>query len=134
MLWWNLRDGWPILSDGVVDYYFGKKRAYETLKSIQQPQLVHLCDGYLRGIYAVNDRLYPVKGRVKVMDAESKKILFEGMVSIGANATVRVMDDPALAGQGALVIEYTFENAPRRNVCLYGAPPFDYKKVSEWLK
>lgn len=134
MLWWNLRDGWPILSDGVVDYYFGKKRAYETLKSIQQPQLVHLCDGYLRGIYAVNDRLYPVKGRVKVMDAESKKILFEGMVSIGANATVRVMDDPALAGQGALVIEYTFENAPRRNVCLYGEPPFDYKKVSEWLK
>lgn len=24
ILWWNLRDGWPILSDAVVDYYFSK--------------------------------------------------------------------------------------------------------------
>ena len=25
MLWWNLRDGWPIISDAVVDYYGIKK-------------------------------------------------------------------------------------------------------------
>ena len=32
LLWWNLRDGWPIISDGVVDYYFGKKKAYDAIK------------------------------------------------------------------------------------------------------
>jgi len=133
MLWWNLRDGWPILSDGVVDYYYGRKRAYETLKSIQQPQLVHLCDGVLRGIHAVNDRLYPVTGTVTVTDAASGRVLFTGKVSLAANATAKVMDTPALSGQGALHLDYDFEGVPRRNTCLYGEPPFDYTRVKAWL-
>lgn len=29
ILWWNLRDGWPIVSDAIVDYYNRKKLAYQ---------------------------------------------------------------------------------------------------------
>ena len=25
IIWWNLIDGWPQISDAVVDYYYGKK-------------------------------------------------------------------------------------------------------------
>ena len=27
IIWWNVRDGWPIVSDAVVDYYGSKKLA-----------------------------------------------------------------------------------------------------------
>ena len=133
MLWWNLRDGWPIISDGVVDYYFGRKRAYRTLKAIQHPQFVQLCDGAVRGIIAVNDRMYPVKGTVKVTDFESGRVFFDGSVEIAANATVKVLDRPALFGNGALRIDYAFEGVSHVNVSIYGEPPFDYAKVREWL-
>lgn len=37
ILWWNLLDGWPQISDAVVDYYFEKKLAYEYIKRSQEP-------------------------------------------------------------------------------------------------
>ena len=133
MLWWNLRDGWPIISDGVVDYYFGKKRAYRTLKAIQHPQFVQLCDGAAQGVVAVNDRMHPVKGKVKVTDIASGKVFFDGPVEIAANATKKVTDRPPLVGNGALRIDYAFEGESHVNVSIYGEPPFDYAQVKGWL-
>lgn len=37
LIWWNLVDGWPQFSDSVVDYYYGKKLAYEFIKRSQLP-------------------------------------------------------------------------------------------------
>lgn len=37
LIWWNLLDGWPQISDAVVDYYFVKKLAYGYIKNSQQP-------------------------------------------------------------------------------------------------
>ena len=37
LIWWNLLDGWPQISDAVVDYYFTKKLAYDFIKNSQQP-------------------------------------------------------------------------------------------------
>ena len=37
LIWWNLLDGWPQISDAVVDYYFTKKLAYDYIKNSQQP-------------------------------------------------------------------------------------------------
>ena len=36
LIWWNLIDGWPQLSDAVVDYYYNKKIAYAYIKNSQQ--------------------------------------------------------------------------------------------------
>ena len=35
ILWWNIRDGWPIVSDAVVDYYGRRKLSYFTLRRAQ---------------------------------------------------------------------------------------------------
>lgn len=130
MLWWNLRDGWPILSDGVVDYYFGKKKAYAYLKDVQQPQLVACVeDGRL---VAVNDRLHPVSGTVKVVDVASGKVLFDGAVEIPANGTNLLAARLPLSGQGMVRIDYAFEGVPRTNRCLYGEPPFRYEDYRAW--
>jgi beta-mannosidase len=37
ILWWNLVDGWPQVSDAIVDYYYVKKLAYHYIKRSQQP-------------------------------------------------------------------------------------------------
>jgi len=57
ILWWNLVDGWPQVSDAVVDWYHSKKVAYHYIKRSQSP----LClmfdeprDGML-SLFAVND-------------------------------------------------------------------------------
>jgi beta-mannosidase len=40
IIWWNLLDGWPQISDAVVDYYFHKKIAYHYIKRSQAPVCV----------------------------------------------------------------------------------------------
>ncbi len=141
MLWWNLRDGWPVISDGVVDYYFGKKKAYDYLKSVQQPQLVAFVDtpfdgeaaqGVTNRLVAVNDRLYPVKGTVKAVDAETGAVVYEGAVEIPANGTKLLAENLKLAAQGMLRVDYAFEGVPRVNRCLYGRPPFAYDAYVRW--
>ncbi|MGN1346590.1 MAG: glycoside hydrolase family 2 protein, partial [Eubacteriales bacterium] len=32
IIWWNLIDGWPQISDAIVDYYYDKKLAYDYIK------------------------------------------------------------------------------------------------------
>ncbi len=57
IIWWNLIDGWPQISDAVVDYYGDKKLAYYYIKQSQKPVQMMFdehCDGKLN-LYAVND-------------------------------------------------------------------------------
>ena len=37
IIWWNLLDGWPQVSDAVVDYDYVRKLAYHYIKRSQQP-------------------------------------------------------------------------------------------------
>lgn len=57
IIWWNIVDGWPQVSDAVVDYYFVKKLAYEYIRRSQSP--ISLCfDEPKNGVLtlcAVND-------------------------------------------------------------------------------
>ena len=43
IIWWNIIDGWPQISDAVVDFYGNKKLAYQYIKRSQQP-LCLMCD------------------------------------------------------------------------------------------
>lgn len=37
ILWWNLLDGWPQVSDAAVDWYFNEKLAFKLIKRSQAP-------------------------------------------------------------------------------------------------
>ncbi len=57
IIWWNLVDGWPQVSDAVVDFYFVKKLAYHYIRRSQEPVCLMFDepkDGMLR-LTAVND-------------------------------------------------------------------------------
>ena len=131
LIWWNVRDGWPILSDAVVDYYGGKKRAYYAICNVQQDQLVLVRDDHR--VFAVNDTLKPVDGRAKVVDRESGKVLFEKSYLVPQNASVEI-GSVTWSGQGILDISYDQGGEKRTNWFLYGEPPFNFGKVREWMK
>jgi beta-mannosidase len=42
ILWWNIRDGWPEISDAIIDYYGRKKLAYFMTQRAQADVLVML--------------------------------------------------------------------------------------------
>ena len=130
LIWWNVRDGWPILSDAVVDYYGGKKRAYYAIRNVQHDQLVMVRDDHR--VFAVNDTLKPVDGWTKIVDRESGKVLLEKSYSVPKNAAVEI-GVVEWSRQGVLDIAYEQGGEKHTNWFLYGEPPFDFKKVKAWM-
>lgn len=57
IIWWNLIDGWPQISDAVVDYYLDKKLAYYYIKRSQEPfcMMFDEPDNGKLTLYAVNE-------------------------------------------------------------------------------
>ena len=131
LIWWNVRDGWPQLSDAVVDYYGGKKPAYFALKSVQHDQLAMLRDDHTA--WAVNDRLYPVKGHATYRDKASGKVLLDCDYEVAANSKTQLGTVP-FSGQGLIEIDYSADGETHRNHFLYGKPPFKWAEVKEWMK
>lgn len=128
MIWWNVRDGWPIVSDAIVDYYNSKKLAYDYLWNAQRTVCLLINDpedGVLP-LKAVNDSMEPAEGKVKVTDVGSGKVVFKGKFSVDANGRSLVTGLPIPEGQGVLLIEYETAGQQLRNHYLYGEPPFDF--------
>ena len=135
IIWWNIHDGWPIVSDAIVDYYNSKKLAYKYLWNAQRTVCVLINDpedGILP-LRAVNDSREPAEGKVKVTDVETGKVLYKGKFSVGANDRSLVSALPVPEGQGVLLIEYETAGRKLRNHYLYGAPPFDFRSYQRWM-
>jgi len=88
IIWWNLIDGWPQISDAIVDYYLDKKLAYSYIKRSQTP----LClmfdepkDGLLT-LYAVNDTQQPKHIAYLVEDDEGN-IVLSGETTVKADCS-----------------------------------------------
>ena len=131
LIWWNVRDGWPQISDAVVDYYGGKKRAYYAIKAVQHNQLVVVRDDH--DVVAVNDTLKPVKGTVKITDKATGKVVFEKTYDVPANKAVK-LGEVAFAGQGLLTIDYEQGGEKLKNWFLYGDIPFKFADVKGWFE
>ena len=125
-----MRDGWPILSDGVVDGYDGKKRAYWAIRNVQQDQLVLVMeDG---SVIAVNDTRSAVTGRVRISERLSGETRFERTYSVQANATA-VIGRVDWSGRGILDIDYEQGGRRQYNWFLHGDFPFELKETRAWL-
>ena len=131
LIWWNVRDGWPIVSDAVVDWYGGKKRAYYALRNVQRDQLVCVIDS--GEVWAVNDNLTPTGGHACITDMASGHILLDTDWEIGPNAA-ETIGSVEWHGQGVLDIKYTVGDLAFGNWYLYGEPPFDRAKTLAFLR
>ena len=137
IIWWNLIDGWPQMSDAVVDYFYDKKLAYYYLKRSSQPFCIMMGEAETGGypIVTANGTRKAVSGKLTITDCESGEVLYEGDFNAGANCNTRLgkLNLPRSA-QGMLIIKWETDAGVFFNNYLYGTPGFDFETYKKWLK
>lgn len=97
ILWWNLVDGWPQISDAIVDHYGVKKLAYSYIKRSQAPFCMMIDepkDGKLT-LVAANDARNDVHVSYTVRDlTDGGRIVLSGELNAESDTTSRVATFP----------------------------------------
>ncbi|MBP5313104.1 MAG: hypothetical protein J6112_09770 [Clostridia bacterium] len=91
IIWWNIIDGWPQISDAVVDWYGSKKLAYYYIKRSQQ-RFCLMCDepredGFV-SVVAVSDLSDDISVEYTVTDAGSGENILTGRALAKADNSV----------------------------------------------
>ena len=134
IIWWNLRDGWPIISDAVVDYYNSKKLAYYYIRQVQHDACVMIGDAKegKHPVVCVNDTRDAKSGSVTVRDADSGESIFSASFDVPANGKVVVGTIPEQHKQGMWMIEYSIGKEKYTNHYLAGEAPFKLEDYQRW--
>ena len=81
IIWWNLIDGWPQVSDAIVDYYFSKKLAYFFIKNSQVDNLLMMNedkDGLNLYCVSSNDKKHTLS--YEIINAYTDEVIEKGKV------------------------------------------------------
>ena len=136
IIWWNLLDGWPQMSDAVVDYYFNKKLAYSYIKRSQAPFQIIAgeIEGWNLPFFLCNDTLEEKNGTVTITDADTNETVFEGSFTAKANATTPLTRLPVYYSEKRMfIIKWQTENEKGFNHYIAGNVPLDFEKYKNWL-
>lgn len=137
IIWWNLLDGWPQMSDAVVDYFFEKKLAFSYIKRAQAPftmMIGELADWHYP-LYAANDTLQTYKGCYRVTDLSNGAILTQGNFTVEPNRTKQITRFRMLYSEKTmLLIRFETENGIGFNHYLAGYPAFDFQTYCHWMQ
>lgn len=137
IIWWNMIDCWPQISDAVVDYYFTKKLAWHYLKRSQQPVCMVVAEpsGWSHPLMLCNDSLRDRQVQWRVEDGETGRILREGECTSPANENIMLGTLNTVAGEQRLhVLRWTVDDAPCANHYISGFPVFDADRMLEWVE
>ena len=137
IIWWNLLDGWPQMSDAVVDYYFEKKLAYYYIKRSQKPFIIALDELYDRDqkIYACNDTLEEVSGKYEIIDALNDKVLRQGSFTAKRNTSTLIGKLPMeYSYHTMLIIRWEVNGEVGFNHYTTGFIPYSLEQYKEWIK
>lgn len=138
IIWWNMIDGWPYVSDAVVDFYFDKKLAYYWLKQCQQPFCIMMdeINSWGSTVYASNCTLENKSGTYRIYDAETNETVANGKFSIGANENAEIGKvNVFFSEQRLFIIEWTLDDGKvGTNHYVAGYPGFDFEKIKNaWI-
>ena len=137
ILWWNIRDGWPILSDAVVDYYFDKKLAFYYLQRVQQNVQAICCeeaDGK-HGVVVVNDTLKRAKGHLEILRAGDSAKLLDLPYDVEPNGKAVVGSLAHPANNDMWQIKWTVEGGAAHNShYLAFHPTVSLDQYKQWQK
>jgi beta-mannosidase len=136
ILWWNLRDGWPIISDAIVDYYYRKKLAYEYVKRVQTDVCAMLSEAEdgVHTVVVVNDTLHPVAGEVEVTDADSGNQLLHAAFTVEPNGKSVAGSVPQVQQPAMWLIRWKIINGSAfLNHYLAGDRPVLLEQYRRWL-
>ena len=139
IIWWNILDGWPQMSDAVVGYYFDKKLAFDYIKRSQAPFVIVIDepDEWNVKIKVCNDTLKAKSGVFEVIDALTDEVLCGGEFNADVNSTTVIGSMPFYYSEHKfLIIKWESDGEEGFNHYLMGYPPIslsDYKKFMEKL-
>jgi beta-mannosidase len=137
ILWWNIRDGWPILSDAVVDYYFEKKLAFHYLQRVQRDVQVICCEEAQgkHAVVVVNDTLKPARGRLEILRIGDSAKLLETPFSVEANGKATLGSLPHPAKNEMWQLKWTTEGiGAHTSHYLAFTPTVSFEQYKEWMK
>lgn len=128
LIWWNIMDCWPQISDAVVDYYFCKKLAYFFIRRSQQPVCLMMDDHTKELVlYGVSEKFADSRVSFRVWDVETGKTVAEGENILAAQASTplyTVRDDGA---HHFYAIEWETEDGVKgTNHYLQGQAPYSF--------
>ena len=93
ILWWNIIDGWPQISDAIVDWYGTKKIAYHYILRAQTPFAMMIDEPDENGMLslcAINDSRKALNVSYTVTEAISGKQIAVGTLNIEPDQLVRL--------------------------------------------
>lgn len=137
IIWWNMLDGWPQMSDAVVDYFFRKKLAYHYIRRCQRPFALMMDElkDWVYTLVATNDTLDPVTGNYQVTDIDTGEVLAQGDYIVAANENQRLCTIPMHYSQKRfLLIRWDNGSGWQYNHYLCGMPGFDFRQYKVWLE
>lgn len=135
ILWWNLRDGWPVISDAIVDYYYSKKLAYHYIKRVQTDVCVMIGDAKDNGhpVVIVNDTLKEVEGHYSIRNADTKQVLVDKAFRLGKNGKTEEGFLPTTEEPTLWLIEWTIGSEKYSNHYFAYQPHVDLEVYLKWL-
>ena len=124
ILWWNVIDGWPQVSDAITDWYGTKKLAYSYIKRSQQPFCL-FCDEPENGridLIAANENRFSVASEYTVTDLATGEQLATGKVELASGETLRIAKLPERKSGFYLITWKTADGTVGKNhfVCNIG--------------
>lgn len=136
IIWWNAIDGWPQMSDAIVDYFYNKKLAYYYVKASQAPFVIAADEisNWQLPIVACNDTLREISGELKIIDAESSELLLECDFTSPANTSTRIAALPIFYSEHRfLILEWRTDGGEGRNHYVCGYPPLSFDRYKSFL-
>ena len=137
LIWWNLVDGWPQISDAVVDYYFCKKLAYDYIANSQQP-LCLMFDEPENGritLYAPNDLPVAQDFTYTVTRVSDGQTVLSGSSTVEANgiATLGAVDIRETEKEWYLMEWQTADGKTGRNHYVSNIRGISYDTYTQFL-
>ena len=137
LLWWNMIDCWPQISDSVVDYYFNRKIAYFYIKRCQQPLLAFVTpvNGWAHPVYVSNHTHAAQQVALSVADGDTGEVLLTGTYDLAANETRQVGAIRGFVSDKRLfVLRYTANGKEYGNHFITGMPAYDPQDMLRWFE
>ncbi len=135
IIWWNIIDGWPQISDAVVDWYGCKKLAYHYIKTSQMPFCM-MVDEPKNGaltLCAVNDTCENKTVRYTVTNLATGRDVLAGECTVIPDTTARIAVFPEEAG-ACYLIRWAGDSCGKNHFTAAIGEGIDLDAYSQWMK
>ena len=137
IIWWNLIDGWPQVSDSVVDYYYCKKLAYKYIKRSQNPICLMFDEpkDNTLDLYGVNDLPADATAEYTVTNITENKEVLRGTIRLKADTSEKIAEISIREGEQCFyLIEWNVNGQSGRNHYYTNIRNIDYNRYMDEIK